>query len=214
MEDLVTDIDSPQLNKLLIHFFNDSVFDTPQLIQFISRTSISSALENVHIALEDGTAHVSFRPQIDGDVEVSIFCEGLDWQLSSLEQVCTSCLPFLPTLKGLYICERTHSQPHWKDEIEDGVLWLELLHPFTAVKNLYLSERIALRIGPALQELFKGRTAEVLPTLENIFLEGFKSSGRVQEGIGQFIGARQSTGHSIAISPWPDAEQDMVLVYW
>jgi hypothetical protein len=114
----------------------------------------------------------------------------------------------------LYIYERTRSQPDWKDKIEDRVLWLELLHPFTAVKNLYLSEKIALRIGPALQELLKGRTAEVLPALDNIFLEGFESSGRVQEGIGQFIGARQSASHPIAISPWPDAEQDMVLVCW
>jgi hypothetical protein len=213
LEDLVTDIDAPQLNKLLISFFNDSVFDTPQLIQFISRTPMSSALENVHIVLDDGTAHVSFRPQITGYVDVSILCEGLDWQLSSLEQVCTSCSPFLSTLKDLYIYERTRSQPDWKDNIENRVLWLELLHPFTAVKNLYLSEKIALRIGPALQELIEGRATEVLPTLENIFLEGLESSGRVQEGIGQFIAARQSASHPIATSPWTDVEQDMVLLY-
>jgi hypothetical protein len=55
LEDLVTDIDALQLNKLEITFFNDIVFDTPQLIQFISRTPVSSALalENAHIALKD-----------------------------------------------------------------------------------------------------------------------------------------------------------------
>ena len=81
---------------------------------------------------------------------------------------------------------------------------LELLRPFTAVKNLYLSEEFARRIVPALQELNGGRTTEVLPALENIFLEGLKPSGPVHEGIGQFVARRhwQVTGHPIAVSRW------------
>ena len=209
LEDLVTDIDAPQLNKLRICFFNDSVFDTPQLIQFISRTPMLSALENVHIALEDGTAHVSFRPTIYvyKELEVSIFCEGLDWQLSSLEQVCTSYLPFLSTLKDLYIHEHARSQQDWKDNIGNGP-WLDLLRPFTAaMKNLYLSEKIAPSIGPALQELVEGRATEVLPALQNIFVEGFESSGPVQESIGHFVAAQQVVGHRIAISRWADPKK-------
>jgi hypothetical protein len=137
LEDLLTDIDAPQLKKLRITFFNDVVFDTPQLIQFISRTPISSALENAYIALEDGTARVTF---LYGSVklEVVIWCEGLDWQLSSLEQVCTSCLPFLSMLKDLYIDEYEYLKADWEDKIEHR-LWLGLLHPFTTVKNLYIS---------------------------------------------------------------------------
>ena len=201
LEDLLTDIDAPQLNKLEIHFFNDSAFDTPQLIRFISRTSMSSTLENAHIALSKRIARVSFRPLIHGHVEleVLIFCEALDWQLSSLEQVCTSCLPFLPTLGDLYINEGRSSEPDWKDDIGTGP-WLELLRPFTATKNLYLSEKIALRIGPALQEFVESRATEFLPALQNIFVEGLKSSGLVQESIGHFVAARQVVGQRIAIS--------------
>ena len=210
LEDLLTDIDAPQLNMLSIEFFNDSVFDTPELIRFISRTPMSSAFKNVHIVLKDGTARVTFRSQKDGYVEVSIFCEGLDWQLSSLEQVCFLCSPFLSTSEDLYIHEHIGSQPDWKDIIENRVLWLELLHPFTAVKNLYLSEKIVPLIGPALQELVEGRATEVFPTLENIFLEGLESSGRSQEGIGRFVSARQSASHPIAISPWSIPELDMI----
>ena len=209
LEDLVAGIDAPQLDRLGIMFFNDIVFDTPHLIQFISRTPNSSALENARIALEDGKARISFRSQIYGYVklEVLIFCEGLDWQLSSLAQVCTSCLPFLFTLKDLYIHEHGHSQPDWKDNIENRV-WMGLLHPFTTVKNLYISEKIELRIGPALQGLVEGRTTEVLPTLENIFLEGLELSGRVQEGIGKFVAARQVSSHPTTISRWANSEKD------
>ena len=213
LEDLVIDIDAPQLNNLYIAFFNDSVFDTPELTQFISRTPMSSALENARIALQARTASISFRPQIHGQVEleVSIFCEGLDWQLSSLEQVCTSSLLFLPTLGDLYINEYTSSEPDWKENIGNGP-WLELLRPFTAMKNLYLSEKIALRIGPALQEHVEGRTTELLPTLENIFLQGLGPSGLAQEGIGQFVSTQQVVGHRIAISGWAIPEKEHI--YW
>ena len=205
LEDLVTDIDAPQLNNFGITFFNDIIFDTPQLIQFISHTSIPNALEGAFIVLGGISACVIFQSQIVGDVElkVSILCEGLDWQLSFLEQLCTPCLTFLSTLKHLYIRESLSSRSGWKDNIENRV-WRELLHGFTTVKNLYISENIALRIGPSLQELVKGRATEVLPTLENIFVEDFKSSGHgsVQEGIGQFVTARQVSSHPVTVSRW------------
>jgi hypothetical protein len=216
LEDLVTDIDAPQLSEMCICFFNDVIFDTPQLIQFISRTPIPNALEIAYIVRDDRTASVIFRSQIDGDVELnmSILCKGLDWQLSSLEQVCTSCLPlkFLSTLKHLYIFEHPIPLSDWKD-IENRV-WLELLHRFTAVKNLYISQKIALRIGPALQELVKGRATEVLPTLENIFLEGLGPtySVRVQEGIGQFVAARHVSSHPVTVSDWENFMADMVRI--
>jgi hypothetical protein len=207
LEDLLTDIDAPQLNKLSITFFNDSVFDTPQLTQFISRTPVSSALENAHIALKGDSARVIFRPHTYASgyvLKVSIICEGLDWQLSSLEQVCTSCLPFLSTLEDVYIHEDPKWQPDWKDNIENRI-WLELLHSFIALKNLYISKTIAPHIGPTLRE---GRATDVLPTLENIFLEGLESSGPVQEEIGRFVAARQVSSHPVTISLWENSEKD------
>ena len=78
------------------------------------------------------------------------------------------------------------------------------------MENLYLSEELASRIGSALQELVVGGTAEVLPTLQNMFLEGLESSGAVQESIGQFVSARQVVGHPIAVSRWADSEEEMV----
>jgi hypothetical protein len=79
---------------------------------------------------------------------------------------------------------------------------LDLLLPFTAVKNLYLSKEFAPGIAAALQELVGGRITEVLPSLQNIFVEGLEPSGPFQENIGQFVAARQLSGHPIAISVW------------
>ena len=211
LEDLVACIDAPRLNELKITFFNDIVFDTPRFIQFITRTPTSRALEKAHITLQNRDANLDFSSQTSGNgkVWVKILCRGLEWQISSLEQVCTSCLPSLSMLEDLYIYEDPFSPPDWKDDIESG-LWLQLLHPFTAVKNLYLSEQFALRIGRALQELAEGRTTEVLPALQFMFLEGLESSGPAQEGIGKFVAARQLASRPIAVSSWVNWDSDNI----
>ena len=203
LDDLAACIDAPELNDLNITFFNQILFDTPQIIQFISRTQILEALDNAHVVFERDAAWVNLSSQTSdyGELNVKIPCKESDWQVSSLEQVCTSSLPLLSMLEDLYIYEDSDPRPNWQGNIENA-LWLELLHPFTAVKNLYLSKKIAPLIVPALQELVGARTTEALPTLQNIFWEGLQPSGPVHEDLGWFIAARRITTHPIAISHW------------
>jgi hypothetical protein len=202
LDDLVARIDSPLLDNLYITFFNQILFDTPQLIQFISRTPLK-ALEKASVSFEDGAANIylSSRTNRHRGLNVRIPCTELDWKVSSLEQVCALCLPPLSVLEDLDISEHPYVHSYCQDNVEN-TLWLELLHPFTAVKNLYLSEEVAQHIVPALQELVGGRATEVLSTLQNIFLEGLEPSGPIWEGIGQFVSGRQFTGHPVAVSRW------------
>ena len=207
LEVLVAVIDAPRVYSLSITLFNQILFDTPQSIQFISRTPMLIAHKKASLTFMNDTAAVFLSsPPYDGTgnekVHVKILCRESDWQVSSLQQVCTSCLPPLSALEDLYIYEDSKSPPDWRDNIEN-TLWLELLHPFSDVKNLYLSGKFALRIGPALQELVGSRTMEALPILQNIFLEGLQPLGPVVEGIMKFVAARElSAGHPITVSPW------------
>jgi hypothetical protein len=203
LNDFVAHIVAPRLDELFITLFNDIVFDAPQFIQFISRTPTLKPLETGRIVFEDHAAKINLSSQKSGygSLEVRISCREFDWQVSSLEQVCTLCLPPLSALEDLCIYQHTLSYPHWKDYI-DNTLWVELLQPFTAVKKLYLSKELAPRIVPALQELVGGRTAEVLPALQNILLEELQPSARVQDDIRQFVSMRQAIGHSIVVSLW------------
>ena len=194
-------IDAPRLYILYTILFNDIVFDTPQLTQFISRTPIMRALEKAHVTFDGDATAVELSSLGHGQykgLEVKIPCRELEWQVSSMEQICASCLPPLPTL-DLHIDGNPHYRQHWQGNV-DNAMWLQLLQPFTSVKNLYLSEEIAGRIVPALQELVGDRATEVLPTLENIFLEEGQRSGPVQEGIQQIVAVRQATNHPIAVS--------------
>ena len=207
-------IDVPQLNSLHMTFFNDVVFDAPQSIQFISRTPTLKAVENAHVVFGDGKAIINSSSQTSG-CEVGISCRELDWQVSSLEQLCPSHLPSLSTLEDLYVYEALpRGQPDWQDNIEN-TLWLDLLHRFSTVKNLYLSEEFAPRIVAALQELDGGRMTEVLPTLQNIFLEEIEPGGHVQEDIERIVAARQVSGHTITVSHWErDLIQELDLFHW
>jgi hypothetical protein len=208
LDHLLSHINAPRLGDLHMIFFNQVVFGTPQLIKFICRTPRLKALEKARVTFDGGatTVNLSSLTPGRGELQVYISCSELDWQVSALEQVSTSSLPPLSTLEDLYIYEGTSSRAHWQDNMENAQ-WLELLHPFGTVKNLYLSREFALRIAPALQELVGSRSTEVLPTLENMFLEGLEPLVPVQEGIGKFVATRQVTSHPILVSRW-DRGQD------
>jgi hypothetical protein len=203
LEEILARIDAPRLDELEITFFNQIIFDTPQLFQFISRRPTLRTPEKGHIEFRSGAIIVKFPSQTsdNGALSVKIPCTASEWQLSSVEQVCTSSLPPVSSLEDLYIIEDRESPLSWQDDVEN-TLWLELLRPFAAVKNLYLCEKFMPRIAPALQELVGARTTEVLPTLENIFLKGIQPSGPLQEGIEKFVAARQLTSHPVAVSRW------------
>ena len=195
LEDLVACIDAPQLDKLHIRFFNQIDFDTPRLTQFINRTPKSGKREAI-VQFNDHFSRVQLSP---GILEITILCRELNQQLSSIVRVCNSSLDPLFTVEDLYI-----EHPYLLLVLEDGAiestLWLQLLLPFTGVKNLYLSKEFAPGIAAALQELVGSRITEVLPSLQNIFVKGLEPSGPFQEKIGQFVAARQLSECPITIS--------------
>ncbi|KAF8502719.1 hypothetical protein F5888DRAFT_1114840 [Russula emetica] len=208
LEVILARIDSPRLNELYITFFNEIIFDTPQLFQFTNRSPALKALEKGCIASYGVDISVRIPPQASyrDKLIVTFPYTALGWRLL----VCTPSLPPVSTLEDLYIdvdldwLQDDVENPLWLENMFwlETTIWLELLHPFSAVKNLYLREEYVPSIAPALQELVEGRATEVLPTLENIFLEGFQPSGSLHEGIGTFVAARRLTSHPVAVSHW------------
>ena len=59
-------------------------------------------------------------------------------------------------VEDFYI-ERRYWRTVWRNDAIENTLWLQLLLPFTAVKNLYLIKGFAPGILAALQELVGGR---------------------------------------------------------
>ena len=215
LEQLVACIDAPQFDKFYIRLFNPIDFDFPRLAQFINITPTLHASDEAHVRFYDGAADVVLRCPTSKNrphvLRITISCKEPDWQLSSIEQVCNSSLPNVSTVEDLYI-EHEYLELVWKDNAIENSLWLEVLLPFTAVKNLYLFKEFALGIAAALQELDGGRMTEVLPSLQNIFAVGLAESGSILENIGQFIAARELSNRPIAVFNWysTDANIDWI----
>jgi hypothetical protein len=106
LEDILARIDTPRLDGLHVTFFNQIIFDTPQLVQFIGRRPTLRAPERAisRLILRPLLSN-SHRRHLTSEDSVQISCTASEWQLSSLEQVCTSSLPPVSTLENLYIFE-------------------------------------------------------------------------------------------------------------
>jgi hypothetical protein len=202
LEDLVARIDAPRLNVLCITFLDEMYFDTPHLVQFIGGIPRFEEPNGADIILYlvDEAAQVRLLWASDNDWKrcVDIICQE-SYPVISPIVLCATCLPPLPTVEILRL--RVVSDPYSTSGVlvEDDE-WLELLRPFTAVKSLYLSEELQSDLAYVLQDLVGGRTMEVLPSLQTIFLARFESLGPFQEAIEPFLAARQRSGHPIAIS--------------
>jgi len=133
LEDVVDRIDAPALDRVTITFFNQLVFDTPLLRDFVRRTEVFQESHRADVSFAG--FHIELTLSRRGGVKnhhtlvVQISSRAIDWQLSSLARFCSTSITPLPTLEYLSI----HTGPlWWKASIDgmDNAQWLELLHPF------------------------------------------------------------------------------------
>jgi hypothetical protein len=101
-------------------------------------------------------------------------------------------------VEQLSIRESILSKLVWQDDIEDSQ-WLELLHPFTGVKDLYLSKEFSPGVARSLQELGGGGTTEVLPSLQSLCLKELHSLEPFEQAIGKFVAARRLSNYPVDI---------------
>ena len=219
LEDLVAQIDVPRLQGLSVTFFHQLFFHTPQLSRFIGRAPRLKRHDEARVVFTHLSARVTLRlpsrPNSgEHEIRVAISCRHPDLQFLSLVQVCTSSFPqiFIASVKHLYLLEsREYQEDEWDIDLKDwrnNTQWLQLLRPFVAVKDLYISEKFVPLIAPALRELVGARITEALPAMECLFLDGLRASGAVRDAIGPFIVVRQPTTHPIIASYWDSDEED------
>ncbi|KAI9509703.1 hypothetical protein F5148DRAFT_706644 [Russula earlei] len=202
LEDLLAQIEAPLINKLDIQFFLDLDFVIPQLQRLISDAEWFKTCDTAFVRTSERAIRFSMFKKTTSFPELSleIRCRELDWQLASLAQVRRSTFSPLSNLVQLDIVDGV-SQPHWKDDMET-TQWLELLDPFTAVKDLRLSDQVAPHVCQALEELAEERVTDVLPALQNIFLKSLDPLESVPKYIEGFVAARKLSGHPVAVYRW------------
>jgi len=172
---------------------------------FLCRTKAFTVPNHMRLGFHEHYTNVDFSSGTETSLlSLRIRCRKLEWQLSSLSQVCNSVLLVLSALGMEYLnlgpnFSRAYPLPIKLDDM-DNTQWLEILHPFANVKDLHLSEEVSTWIAPALQELAGEQVTEILPTLQNIFLDSVYSEHEpVPKAIWEFVAARQLSGYPVAI---------------
>ncbi|KAI0294220.1 hypothetical protein BC826DRAFT_1185846 [Russula brevipes] len=200
LNDLLTWIDAPQLYSMKMTFGRQAMRSAPQIALFIGRTErfkepYRANLNNLRrstellFPLRTQTVHYP-SPKLVVDCGGYAYFPAF-WPLSYLA------FP-LSTVERLDVDGICASWQSAKEKID----WLKAFDVFVAVKDLCVSEGVALHVVQALQELSVERATEVLPALHSLFIEGLGPSGPVREAVEQFVATRQLSGHPVAVRPW------------
>jgi hypothetical protein len=196
LEDVVAQIDAPQVGYFRISYFNQLDFHVPKLSKFIGRTKslclarfqrarIDFGLDNVYVSL------YSEREELldESHFSLQISCRGLDWQISHVVQTLCQSGSMLSNVDDLAIDARD-MPPGEKDDSE----WLALLRPFTAVATLHVSWKLAEHVACGLEGITEETAAEMLPALQSLCLEGAPSTSTKR-----FALIRQLSGRPVNI---------------
>ena len=160
-------IDAPRLGDIDISFFSQPTIDASELGQFIERTviptsfkaDIQAAVNAVSISFE--TSSTSTRLQLQ------IPCKQLDWQLSSMVQICDQFSLFLSGVQHLVF--NTNEFSSEKDDVDDEQ-WVQLIRSFGGTRTLSIAGEFTTRILCVLQPADEEHTSNttVLPVLRNL----------------------------------------------
>ena len=198
LEDLVTHIDAPLLNRVTFKFFNQLTFDNPQLSQFIDRTEILTSLNLGSIEFLSDVVKTTFTSLVGrGKLELGISCCRPDWQVSSMAQLCAQLPTLTSRVEQLDVRKGCISRAKWPEDMESAQ-WLELFDPFIAVERLSIL-KLGQLVAPALGELTREGASGILPAMRSLLFRGLETNSFIKGDLQPFVSARRSSNHPISV---------------
>ncbi len=204
LEDLVARIDSPQLNRIYIDYLNQFVdFQVAQLSKFIDRSvgPKLTLLRHAQVTFSCGEVSFNMYRQLDHQTwdylaRTIVSCEGIDWQVSHMTQVLSHFSATLSTVVHLKLEIPLEVPLKESRQLEgtDDAEWPLLLHQFSSVQTLHVSQDLVGHIALVLEDTPREMVAEMLPSLDLICL-----SGQPASSVEKFVAARQLSGHPVTV---------------
>jgi hypothetical protein len=171
LDNFVARIDAAHLRDIDITFFSQPTMDASQLGRFIERIEMQILLGQAIIQLSELAISISFTQQSGRTrLELRISCEQLDWQLSSIAQICEHLSSLTFRVEDLHINSIQLSSE--KGDMDHGQ-WLKLIHSFRGVKEFYVGSKLVTDILVALC-LANAKHEIVLPSLRTLRLSKLK----------------------------------------
>ncbi|KAH8983834.1 hypothetical protein EDB86DRAFT_3106203 [Lactarius hatsudake] len=200
LEDLVSQIDSPQLDRISIRYLRLVDYEVTQLSKFIDR-SVGPKLtlsRHAHINFFSHSTGFSVYPNVNhpsSDLphdEALVLCGVNHWHVLDISRFLSH---FSTTLSHVvHLNLGVGFEVDLRLEDMGDVDWLHLLHQFSSVQTLHLSCEPAEHVALALENISGGLVAEVLPSLDLVCIVDQPASS-----IEKFVAAREHSGCPVTV---------------
>ena len=147
------------------------VFEVPQLFLLFGRAKnvLWTPTEAVVYSSQKGIS-IDLTRRTDIEVHelsrIEISCRELDWQVSSVVQICGHASLLLSCVERLDIRAKSPSP----SGLQDVAQWLELFHSFRGMKELQVNSTLGPMIESVLQQAAAEATFGVFPALRRVHL--------------------------------------------
>ena len=197
LNNLVSQINTPLLERLSLTLIFDPAFILVNLTDFIHRTEGFGCPSAWIIFNKDGASMDAGRYEQRGIGQLSlrVNCEPLDWQIDSITQLCGALGGCLSAVEDLTLDLDVNGMPSdWKNGL-DSMLWHELLLPFVGVEELHIGSSLTQELSQALRSVGGGMVLELLPELQE--LEVQLEIDQAQDAFSLFVEIRESVGRPV-----------------
>ena len=197
LESLVHRITAPRLEELQIEFFSQLTFSLPRVPQFIN-TIETPRFDSARVVFSDnlaGAAVYTHGETVDV-LSIVVKCQHLDWQVTSMAQICNSPGQIISAVERLLLQLSVHRSSSGEHNVVDRTEWRKLLRPFSNVKTLRIYGGIVKDLSHCL-ELEDGEfPLELLPELREL---EYRQSRKSSDVFTSFIDARRNSGRPVTL---------------
>ncbi|KAH9068255.1 hypothetical protein EDB83DRAFT_2551502 [Lactarius deliciosus] len=198
LDSLVARIDAPRLGDIDITFFNQPTLEALQLGLFVDRidTRMSPLRADILFSVDAISITITQLGALRPWLGLQISCEQLDWQLSSISQICDHFSTFLFSVDDLGI--ETAGPSSVLDNMDDEQ-WLRIIRAFNGVKDFRLAGELATDALRALRPTDE-RHKIVLPALRYLYVQGHLSMhSSSRNSVESFLAQRQLSNHPVQV---------------
>ena len=170
LENLVSQINAPLLEQLIVTLFFELAFTLTALTHFIHTTGGLKCLSTKVLFKKGGVSVVTSNSEClsSGGLTINVDCEHLDWQIDAATQCCGALEQVLSAAEELTLELDEDGMPSdWSDSL-DSMLWRELLLPFGGVKKLQIGSSLTSELSDALKSDATELALNILPELQTL----------------------------------------------
>ena len=198
LEAVICRMTTPRLENMQIRLFKQLTFSVPRLSQFMDTTE-NIRFDEAVIMFQEKQIHVgmSFREANTYSFVITVHCWHLDWQISSVAQICNALSQVFSAVERLTLRHYVHGQSSEEHNDVDRIEWHNLLRSFSNVKTLRVERGLVEQLSRCLRLEDGELSLELLPELQELTYSGNHAAGDV---FTSFVDARLNAGRPVTVS--------------